>query len=270
VTGHETPIVDSHAHLTSREFDPDRAEVIARAREADVTNIVTIGTGLESGREATTLAEADPGILAVVGFHPHSADSVTREDVAALRELARHPRVVAVGEIGLDFYREYSSRDGQHQVLVWQLDLAAGLGLPVVIHCREAHQEMLPVLQQWSTGLDTAVRSPGIIHCFMGDTETARQYLDMGFYLSLAAYIGYPSSRYAHGTIRSIPPDRLLVETDCPYLAPQSRRGKRNEPAYVRETVARLADIRGVPFADVVRQTTENAGRVFGWQGDSA
>ncbi len=265
MTTPDVSIVDSHAHLTASEFDEDRADVIARARDAGVGTIITVGTELESSRAAIALAEQHPGILVVAGFHPHGADSVSREGITALGELAQHTKVVAIGEIGLDFHRDYSPRERQREVLRWQLALTAELGLPIVVHCREAHEEMLPILREWTRNLGASLTSPpGIIHCFVGDTELARKYLDMGFYLSLAAYIGYPSSRYAHDTIRAIPSDRLLVETDCPFFAPQRIRGKRCEPAYVRDTVVELARIRGVTLETVARETTQNAQRLFG------
>jgi len=265
MTTPDVSIVDSHAHLTASEFDEDLADVIARARDAGVGTIVTVGTELESVREAIALAEQHPGILVVAGFHPHGADSVSREGITALGELAQHTKVVAIGEIGLDFHRDYSPRERQREVLRWQLALTAELGLPIVVHCREAHEEMLPILREWTRNLGASLTSPsGIIHCFVGDTETARKYLELGFYLSLAAYIGYPSSRYAHDTIRTIPSDRLLVETDCPFFAPQRIRGKRCEPAHVRDTVVELARIRGVTLETVARETTQNAQRLFG------
>lgn len=257
--------MDTHAHLDASEFDTDRAEVIARARDAGVSTIVTVGMGLESCRQSIALAEKEPGILVVAGFHPHQADSVTRDDINALAGLAQHPKVVAIGEIGLDFHRDYSPREKQREILHWQLVLAMELGLPIVVHCREAHEEMLPILHDWTQNRGASLTSPpGIIHCFSGDTETAQQYLKLGFYLSLAAYIGYPSSRYAHDTIRAIPSDRLLVETDCPFFAPQRIRGKRCEPAYVRDTVVELASIRGESVEKVARDTTQNAQRLFG------
>jgi len=260
----DVSIVDSHAHLDATEFDTDRAAVIDRARDAGVGTIVTVGMGLESCRQSIALAEKDPGILVVAGFHPHQADSVTREDVAVLAGLAQHPKVVAIGETGLDFHRNYSAPDRQYEVLRWQLTLATELDLPIVVHCRDAHREMLDTLREWRANPGASLASPpGIIHCFVGDTETAQLYLDMGFYLSLAAYIGYPSSKYAHDTIRAIPSNRLLVETDCPFFAPQRIRGKRCEPAHVRDTVVELARIRGVTFKTIARETTENTRTVF-------
>ena len=264
MSSRDIAIVDTHAHLTGSEYDEDRAEVIARAHEAGVGTVITVGTEMKSIRESIALAEQYPGVLAIVGFHPHVADSVSRADIATLAELARHPRVVAIGEIGLDFHRDYSPRDRQRETLDWQLALAAEVGLPVVIHCRDAHEEMQAVLKKWTADLGASLTPPpGVIHCFVGDTDLARAYVEMGFYLSLAAYIGYPSSRDAHDTIRAIPSDRLLVETDCPFFPPQRIRGKRCEPAHTRETAADLAGIRGVPFETVARETTENAGAVF-------
>ncbi len=257
-------LVDTHAHLDAGEFDADRDEVITRARDASVSTIITVGTGVESGHRSTELAEQYQGILAVIGIHPHAASTATEADITAIARLAKHPKVVAIGEIGLDFYRNYSPRDSQFRTLKWQLDLAARLGLPVVIHCRQAHEEMLNVLRDW-TARHKERQSPGVIHCFQGDTRTTRQYLEMGFYLSLGGYITYPANSNAHDVIRSIPADRLIVETDCPYLAPQHYRGRRNEPAYVRYTAEELARIRGVPFETIAQETTENARRLFGW-----
>lgn len=264
VTTPSIALVDTHAHLVGSEFDSDRDEVIARAHYAGVATIITVGTGVESGRRSIELAEKYPGILVAVGIHPHQASTATEADIDSIARLAEHPKVVAVGEIGLDFYRNYSPRDSQLQVLQQQLDLAARLNLPVVIHCRQAHEEMLAILHDW-TARHAERPAPGVIHCFMGDIETARQYLEMGFYLSLGGYISYPVNRNAHDVIRGIPADRLMVETDCPFLAPQHYRGQRNEPAYVRYTAEELAGIRDIPLKTLARETTENARRLFGW-----
>jgi TatD DNase family protein len=257
-------LVDTHAHLDADEFDVDRDEVIARAHDAGVTTIITVGTGVESSERSIKLAEHYPGIMAAVGVHPHTAGTVIETDIESIARLARHEKVVAIGEIGLDFYRDYSPHDSQLRVFQQQLEMAARLGLPSVIHCREAHEEMLATLRDW-TGQHPERQSPGIIHCFMGDAETARQYLKMGFYLSLGGYITYPVNRNAHDVIRFIPADRLMVETDCPFLTPQRYRGQRNEPAYVRYTAEELAEIRGVPLEALAHETTENARRLFGW-----
>jgi len=260
-------IVDTHAHLDADAFDEDRNEVIARAVDAGVSTIINVGVNLESSKRAVRLAEEHPEVLAAVGFHPHQADTMKKADIARIGEVAKYPRVVAIGEIGLDFYRNYSPREAQFQALKWQLELALEMDLPVVIHSRQAEKEMLEVLVDWVKRRKDSIRkSPGVIHCFSGDTAIAEQYLKMGFYLALGAYIGYPTSVGAYDVIRSIPQDRLMVETDCPFLAPQSHRGKRNEPAYLPQTVELLAGIRGVPAETVAKETTENAKRLFGWE----
>lgn len=245
-------------------FDEDRTEVIARAHNAGVSMIITVGTNLDSSKKAIELANKYPGILATVGFHPHDAAAVERTDIANLAEIASHPRVVAIGEVGLDFYRNYSPRGVQLQTLKWQLELAAKLELPVIIHCRQAEKDMLNLLRDWvSRHKNRRGQCQGVIHCFSGDSNAARQYLDLGFYLSIGAYIGYPASRNAYSVIRDIPGDRLLVETDCPFLPPQSYRGQRNEPAYLPLTVEALAQIREESSETVARKTTENAQRLF-------
>ena len=257
-------IIDTHAHLDMAPFDKDRTGAIVRARDAGVNTIITVGVDLESSRKAIKLAENYPGVLATVGFHPHDAARMEEADVANLAEMAKHPSVVAIGEIGLDFYRDRSSRGTQLQALQWQLELAERLDLPVIIHCRQAEQDMLPLLQHW-TSADKRLNGKhgGVIHCFSSDVETARRYLDMGFFISFGAYIGYPSSLHLHSVIRGIPRDRLVVETDSPFLPPQSHRGKRNEPAYLPLTVGALAEIRGVSPETVAEETTRNARRLF-------
>lgn len=264
MTGLDLPIVDTHAHLDMDAFDLDRADVIARALDAGVSTIITVGTNLESSKKAVELAEKYPGILAAVGFHPHDVATVGKASIADLAEIAKHPKVVAIGEMGLDFYRNYSPREKQLEVLKWQLDLAVELNLPVIVHCRQAEKNMLDLLRDWvSSNKDPNGEGRGVIHCFSGDSNAARQYLDMGFYLALGAYIGYRASANAHNVIREIPQHRLLVETDCPFLPPQSHRGKRNEPAYLPLTIKILAKIREVPFQTIAGETTQNAYRLF-------
>ena len=256
-------LVDTHAHLDMSVFDKDRPDVIARARDAYVNDIINVGTNLESSKKAIELAEKYPEILAAVGFHPHDSAKVGKAHIVELSEFANHPKVVAIGEIGLDFYRNYSSRDAQIQTLRLQLDLATQLGLPVIIHCRQAEREMLNILYDWvSSDNSSQKQCPGVIHCFNGGKDTLRQYLDMGFYISLGAYIGYPTSQM-HDVILDIPDDRLVVETDCPFLPPQSYRGQRNEPAYVSLTVEVLSKIKSESDEQVVRYTTNNAHCLF-------
>ena len=264
MTATNLSVIDTHAHLDMGAFDKDRREVIERALDAGVDTIITVGTSLDSSKQAIKLAEEFPEVFATVGLHPHDVATVEREDIAGLGVIANHPKVIAIGEIGLDFHRDYSTRGAQLQALKWQLDLATKLELPVIIHCREAEKDMLSLIREWTSGYGGPCgQCQGVIHCFNGDSYSAKQYLDMGFYLSFGAYIGYPSSRNSHDVIRSIPEYRLLVETDCPFLPPQSRRGKRNEPAYLRLTVQVLAEIREESSRNIAETTTQNARRLF-------
>jgi len=257
-------IIDTHAHLDMPHFNKDRTEVIARALDAGVSNIITVGIDLESSRKAIKLAESYTEIFATAGFHPHEAARVTETSVAKLGEIAQHPRIVAIGEVGLDFYRNRSPREVQLQALRWQLELAEEMNLPVIIHCRQAEKDMLAALRNWASRRKRPDGEPvGVVHCFSGDIDTARQYLEMGFFISLGAYIGYPASLRSHDVIRSIPLDRLMVETDCPFLPPQIHRGKRNEPAYLPLTAKLLADIKQVSPETVARETTRNAHQLF-------
>jgi len=249
-------LVDTHAHLDVAEFHADRDAVIARS-EAEVGHIITVGTDLASSRKAIELSERYQNISAAVGIHPHEVSNVKPADIAALKELARHKQVIAIGETGLDYYRDYSPRNAQLEVLEWQIALAKDLGLPVIIHCRQAESDMLDLLHKGRR------QYRGVIHCFSSDARTAREYLDLGFYLSLGGYIGYSSSRGSYDIIRNIPEDHLLVETDCPFLPPQSYRGKRNEPSYLPLTVKALAAIRGLQFEDIAAATTRNARELF-------
>ena len=260
----ELSIVDTHAHLDMSTFDKDRTAVLARALDVGVRMIITVGTNLESSKRAIELAAKQPQIFATVGIHPHDVAAVDRTDITNLAEIANHPGIVAIGEVGLDYYRNYSPRRAQLQALKWQLELAAKLELPVIIHCRQAEKDMLNLLRDWVLQHKRRdEQCQGVIHCFSGNSDAAEEYLDLGFYLSLGAYIGYPASGNAYSVIRDIPEDRLLVETDCPFLPPQSHRGKRNEPAYLPLTIEALAQIREEATGTVVRTTTENALRLF-------
>jgi len=259
----EIEIFETHAHLDMEKFDPDREEVIKRALGAGVTRMVTIGIDVASSKKAINLAEKYPFIYASVGFHPHDTRFMSPSDIATLSDLAKNPRVVAIGEIGLDYYRLLSSREIQINAFKELLKLATGARLPVIIHSRQAEQDTIGILKEWLRA-PGAGRSPevGVIHCFSGDLATAKIYLDMGFYIAFGAYIGYPGSRLPE-VIRYIPAERLVVETDCPFLPPQSYRGKRNEPSYLPLTVRLISQIRNEPYELVARQTTENAMRLF-------
>jgi TatD DNase family protein len=255
-----SPLVDSHCHLDSKEFDPDRDEVIRRAVDAGVTRMVAVGTGegppdLEA---AIRLADRHPEFYATVGIHPHDAAKANDSDFARLRELLHHPRVVALGEIGLDYHYDFSPRDRQQAVFQEQLSIAKEAGKPVVIHTREAWDDTFALLEQYWTPHGIG----GIMHCFSGGPAEARRSLELGFHLSFGGIVTFPKAADIRQSAIDAPADRILVETDAPYLAPVPKRGKRNEPAFVAHTAARIAEIRGVPLDDFARQTTVNFERL--------
>jgi TatD DNase family protein len=253
-------IIDTHAHLDADEFTVDCDAVVARAVEAGVQRIITCGTGVESSEKVIALADKFPQVYAAVGFHPQECQGVQQSDILRIAELAKYAKVVALGEMGLDFHRPGADRDQQIQILKWQLDLADELKLPVIIHNRQATGEMIHILNDWIT--KSHIQTPGVIHCFQENITNARIFLEMGFYLAFGGYIGYPNSRLQE-VIKSIPENRLLVETDCPYLPPQKYRGKRNEPSYIIFTVEKMAEILETTAEQVGKQTTENAMRLF-------
>jgi TatD DNase family protein len=259
-------LFDSHTHLQASEFDADRDEVLVRARDAGVVGLLVLGWDVPSSEQAIALAEAHPGVLAAAGCHPHDADTMDDASLAKLAELARHPSVAAVGEIGLDFYRNFSARETQVQVFQRQLETAAGVRKPVAIHCREAHDALLPLVEAWSLRLGGRLpdgRPPGVMHYFSGDVELGRRYVELGFVISLHCSVTYPKNERLQHVARELPLDALVVETDSPYGAPQSRRRQRNEPAYVAEAVAKIAELRGEPVERVAQATTENALRLL-------
>jgi TatD DNase family protein len=258
-------LIDTHAHLDFHQFDPDRKAVLRRALDAGVGTIVTIGTDVATSRAAVDLATRYSGVFATVGMHPHDAKALDGDALAALRELGRGPKVVAIGEIGLDFYRDRSPRDVQRRAFRAQLAWAAVLGKPVVVHDRDAHDEVMSILIDWAAGLrhTPLAGRVGVLHTFSGDVPMARRALEAGFYISVSGPVTYKNARELPEVVRAVPLDRLLVETDCPFLAPEPHRGKRNEPAYVRFVAERVADLKGVPIDEVARATTENARRLF-------
>jgi TatD DNase family protein len=254
-----TALVDTHAHLHDAAFDDDRAAVLARARAAGVGAFLTIGTDVPTSEAAVALAGAEPDVYAAVGIHPHDAATATPAALARIAELARVPKVVAVGELGLDYYRDLSPRDAQRAALVAQLRLARAVGKPVLLHCREAHADLLEVC-----AAEAVTGGGGILHCFSGDLAVARRGLELGLFISIAGPVTYPSARRLAEVVRALPLDRLVVETDCPYLPPQPWRGQRNEPAYLPVTAARVAELLGQPAAAVAAATTANAVRLLG------
>jgi TatD DNase family protein len=258
-----TVLVDSHAHIDMRLYNKDRDQVLERAREAGVAAVVDVGCDLYSSGVAIRLAERYSEVFAALGFHPHSASKIREGDLERLSELSHHPKVVAIGEIGLDFYRNLSPRDVQIDSFKKQLALAQRLGLPVIVHCRDAQEDVLGILTEWADGVDRANESLGVIHCFSGDLELSQRYIEMGFLLSIAGPITYSTYR-APEVAHHIPLDKLLIETDCPFLTPQPYRGKRNEPSYVSLIADKVGEIRGVPSDVVAEHTTANAVQLFG------
>jgi TatD DNase family protein len=247
-------LFDTHAHLHDPAFAADRDAVIGRARAAGVGWFLTIGTDLGSSRAAVTLAGEHPDVYAAVGVHPHDAAGADPATIGELEALARHPRVVAIGEIGLDFFRNLSPPAIQRAALRAQLALARELGKPLLLHCREAHAELLATLE--ADGISAA---GGIMHCFSGDLEVARRAMSLGLLISIAGPVTYPSARRLWDVARQVPLDRLVVETDCPYLPPQPWRGQRNEPAYLAATAARVAELRDLTLPALAHRTTRTA-----------
>ncbi len=248
-------LVDSHCHLDDARFADDLEAVVGRAQEAGVEWMMTIGTGdgppdLEV---AIRLAERFPSVFATVGIHPHDASKATAESLKHLEELARHPRVLAIGEIGLDYHYDNSPRDVQREIFSAQMDIAARAGKPIVIHTREAWPDTFAALaQHWPA------ERGGIMHCFSGGPPEAERSLALGFHLSFAGILTYPKAVDVQQAACITPGDRMLVETDAPYLAPIPHRGKRNEPAHVAITARKLAGLRGEEFDTVVQTTSRN------------
>ncbi len=256
-------LVDSHAHLDFAQFDADREQVLARAWAAGLAAIVNVGADLPSSRAGVELSREHERIFAAVGVHPHDAKDLTGAALAELESLARAPKVVAIGEIGLDFYRDLSPRPVQRAAFEAQLALAARLRKPVIVHDRDAHGEVMAILRGWVGTSPLAEK--GVLHCFSGGLEMALEAVELGFLISIAGPITYPNARKLPEIAAALPLDKLLVETDCPFLAPHPHRGRRNEPAYVSLVAEAVARARGVPVGEVAHATTANAARVFGW-----
>jgi TatD DNase family protein len=259
-------LIDSHAHLDFRQFDIDRDAVIERARSAGLVAIVNVGASLDSSRAAVALAEQHDFIYATVGVHPHDAKRVTPRVLDELRALARHSKVVAVGEIGLDYYRDLSPRPVQRRAFADQLALAAELELPVVVHSREAHDDVMAALRRWVSsspggGTEGGV---GVLHSYSAGPGRLEEVLELGFCVGISGPVTFPKANALRAAAAVVPLERLLVETDCPYLTPKPYRGRRNQPAYVRYVVEAVARARGASAEVVAQATTENARRLFG------
>ncbi len=253
-------LIDTHCHIQTAEFDEDRDEVLARAREAGVDTVIVVGGAgdLSTNDLAVRLAEEHEGLYATVGMHPHDAKDVAAEDMDRLRGVAGHPKVVAIGETGLDFHYDHSPRDVQREMFERFVALAMETRLPIVVHNRESDREVAETLRERGGG-----RLEGVIHCFTSDAEAARTFLDLGFYLSFSGIVTFKNAEALRDIARWVPLDRLLIETDAPFLAPVPKRGRRNEPAYVAFVAETLARVRGVEVEEIACTASRNARTLF-------
>ncbi len=251
-------LIETHAHLYFDQFDEDREQVIQRAEEAGVKRIINIAVDLETSRQCIELAENYEGLFATIGIHPNDSTKLDSSSLSELGELSRHQKVVAIGEIGMDFYWDRCPAEVQERAFREQIGLAKEVGLPIVIHNREASREIVHVLKSEGTdGLS------GVFHCFSDDKKAAEEVLDLGFHISFTGNLTFKKSRLPE-VAEMVPLDKLLLETDCPFLSPEPKRGRRNEPAHVVYIAQKLAEIKKVTFEEITEITTSNAKRLFG------
>ena len=251
-------LVDSHCHLDMDAYQDTLHEIIDAAAKCGISRIISIGIDVSSSRKAVKLAELYPGVFATIGIHPHSADEAGESAYRDLKELATAPGVVGYGEIGLDYAKQYAPVDMQRRAFADQLDLAKDLQLPVVIHDREAHQDTLTLLHEKGP-----FPAGGVMHCFSGDVELARKVLDLGFYISIPGIVTFKNSAELQQVVREIPLQRLLLETDGPFLAPVPWRGKINKPEYLLYTAGKVAELKKISIDEVARQTADNTNQLF-------
>lgn len=258
-------LFDSHCHLEDDRFEYDWRDALSRMGEAGVTRCVLCGSDMPSCERIAELLPKSPMLYGTVGIHPHEAKNFSDGDLARMDELLKRPHIVGVGEIGLDYFYDLSPRDAQKEALVKQLNFALERGKPVVFHVRDAHGDMTELLSARRSALPR-----GVFHCFSGSVETAKQYLDMGFYISFAGPVTYKNASKLQEVARYVPADRLMVETDSPYLAPVPMRGKRNEPAYVAYVARVVAQLRDMDAEELARLAAANTCRLFGIEEESA
>lgn len=251
-------LVDTHTHLDLKDFREDLENVLARAAESGVAAIVNSSFNIASSRQSLSMAWKHSSLYSLIGVHPHEADKVTGDYLADLDVLAMNPAVVAVGEIGLDYYRDLSPRDVQQKVFREQLSMARDLNLPAVIHDRDAHGDMMDILKK-----DGVPKCGAVMHCFSGSWDMAVECMKMGFYISIAGPVTYPNAARLKNVAAKLPLDRMLIETDCPYLTPQARRGQRNEPANVRFVAEEIARLREMPLEELAKAVSLNAAKIF-------
>ena len=249
-------LFDTHAHLNDPAFDADRAELMAGLRDKGIGFVMNAGCSLQSSRDIIAMAEKYPWLYASVGSHPDSADEVNNAVIEAYRVLCRHEKVKAIGEIGLDYYYEDIPRDIQKNAFRMQMALAKEVDLPVIIHEREAHDDGMRIVKEFP-GVT------GVFHCYSGSAEMARQLVNMGWYIGFTGVLTFKNARKAVETAASIPLERIVLETDCPFMAPEPYRGKRNDPGYLIKMAEKLAEIRGISTEEAITATTENAKRLY-------
>ena len=252
-------LIDTHVHLMDKQFARDLSQVLERARAAGVGKMVNIGYDLGSSQEGAAMAAREEDLFAVIGIHPHDAVTCTPDALTELERLAIDPKVVAIGEIGLDYYRDLSPRDVQKKAFKDQLSLAKRLNKPVVIHDRDAHQDVMDILKE-----ERVIEIGGVMHCYSGSWEMAREAMKMNMYISIAGPVTFNNARRLQDIAKLVPLNRLLIETDCPYLAPEPYRGKRNEPSYVLKVAEKIAQIKGITLETLAKATTDNAKELFG------
>lgn len=257
-------LIDTHCHLNFESYDPDRADILRRARLAGVAHIIIPAIDLPSCRQALALADRNKGVYAAVGIHPNSCSGFVASHIDDLRALAHHQSVIAIGEIGLDYYWDKCPQASQQRALEAQLDLAAQLQLPVILHNREAANDLMAILEAWAPTVPSELHNRrGVLHSFSASLEVAQLAIELGFYTGFTGPLTYKNADELRAVAATIPLDRILIETDGPFLAPQQRRGKRNEPAFLPFINAKLAELRGVSAEAMARQTSANAKQLF-------
>ncbi|EOD00518.1 TatD family hydrolase [Caldisalinibacter kiritimatiensis] len=252
-------LIDTHAHLDDKRFDKDRDKLIKSLKENDVDIVINPGADVASSVKAVSLASQYDNIYAAVGVHPHDAKDINEETIELLRSLSKKDKVVAIGEIGLDYHYNNSPRDIQKKWFREQIKLAKEVNLPIIVHDRDAHGDTFDIISDELDGNLT-----GVLHCYSGSLELAKRYIDMGFYISFAGPVTFKNAKTPKEVAKKIPLEYILIETDSPYLAPHPHRGKRNEPLYVRYMSAMIAELKGISFEEVARRTSENAKKLFG------
>lgn len=259
----ESKLIDTHAHLDDPRFNKDRDDVIARAKGGGLKYIINIGCWNGEGFSSVLdMVDRYPLLYASLGVHPHDAKEANVDTFTSIKELAQHPKVIAIGETGLDYHYDHSTKDVQRDVFMRHIHLARQLNLPLIIHSREAQKDTMDILKE-----EGAQTIGGVFHCFSGSYKMAKECLDRGFYLSFTGVVTFQNARNVLEVVKNVPIERIMVETDCPYLSPEPYRGKRNEPTYLVEVVRKVAEIKGLSFEDVARVTTLNALELFGLDG---